>query len=575
MKPRFDFARLKLFAAFSGIWLGFAVIYLSLRTNQYTDVDGALRCLTIYWRRPPYVGPNNHLLYPANVYAWTRLLKALGFSWSGPESFIRSVQAMNAIFAAGAVALVYLLIRRLTGAGLIAIVCTLIYGTSRAVLIHATNSAEPVVGLFVSLVAAALAIEGLVRAKLSLLVFSGAGLALALANYESMFLIAPLGFVLSMIWPERSKTRGEINFDELRIPSRFNDFARRSIRGFAMGAGILIGVVAIYGSAYRAIGVTTPGQMLRRFTQMGGSPKVYGGFSLSKAVNFIVGLTGNVVAVLPPDYQGLRRLLLQDGNLTRISLMTSVGVIIFAIVVVGSLQLVPRRGRPGPSRSALTLLVGAFFCAFLPVFYWDPIYDKLWLQPLALATIVAGLASSRANGASVRIFALLAGALLIFEIIVNIPLILRGHARKTECLDDARAVAGIVRPGDKVIADFDPVSTLWAGLYNENPSRVLVFPAVRPSESISTVARWEMRCAIVGCRLLFINLLDQTEQGWQAFLGSRVGVPYQALSNYRDDSKTLLQFTCEQGSLREFLPKSSGRTSPPVNKSPARALVNK
>lgn len=575
MKPRSDFARLKLFAAFSGIWLGFAVIYLSLRTNQYTDVDGALRCLTIYWRRPPYVGPNNHLLYPANVYAWSRLFKALGVSWSGPISFIRSIQAMNAIFAAGAVALVYFLTWRLTSSGLIAFVCALIYGLAHAVLMHATNSAEPVVGLFVSLAAAALTAEGLARAKLAPLFYGGLCLALALANYESMVLIAPLLFLMGAICPDGHDSQVGIRIADLNLPNRFNGLMRRSSRIFALGAGFLMGVVLIYGSAYYSIGVTAPRQMFQRFLQMGGSPGVYGGLSLSKVLNLFVGLIGNLVAVLPLDYRGLRWLLFGQRSVTPIILLISIGATLITSAAIVCSRFVRRRRRSGPSWAVCCLLVAGSVCVFFPIFYWDPMYDKLWLQPLALAMIAAGLAVSRMEGTGRRVLVALSAALLAMEVAANVPLILRGHIRPTACLEDARAVAGIVRPDDKVITDFDPVSTLWAGIYDENPSRVLAFPAVSPLASIPILVRWKNQCETAGCRILFISLLDQSEQTWQAFLGNRVGVPYQALAPYRDDSKTLLQFTCEQGSLREFLPKSSGRTSPPVNKSPARALVNK
>jgi len=171
----------------------------SVTSNKYTSVDGTLNCLTVYWRRSPSLDGNNHLLYPANVLLWSHFVSLIGFHARDPIAFLHTIAAMNAVCAAGSVALVNLIVWRFTRAWKLSLFTAVGYGLSWALLVHATNSAQPVVGLFISLLATLLVTEGLAREHHALLFVGGVLLALALANYESMFLLAPL-----FIWPARS-----------------------------------------------------------------------------------------------------------------------------------------------------------------------------------------------------------------------------------------------------------------------------------------------------------------------------------------------------------------------------------
>jgi hypothetical protein len=552
---------------FIGVWIVFAFVYLTLRSNQFTAVDGALRSMQVYWRRPPYIGSNNHLLYPANVYAWSEFLKAFGARWNGPVEFVRLIQAMNAFFGAGAAALVYLLIRRLAGVNAPALAGALIFGISHAVLMHATNSAEPVVGLFVSLAAAAIAIEGIERDKIGWLMLSGFLLALALANYESMFLIAPSLLLMAALLSGPDCKLEELSFSRLDFPSNLDEAAIRLKRVFAMAAGVFIGVIAIYGTAFHGAGIHSPRVMIFRFLSMGGGRSVYGGWSISKAVNFPVGFIGNLIGILPRNYGGLRQLLREDRfiPLTLILVLLAVFVVAFAAIysdlILKSREFVPRW------TVRMLLGFGAAF-VFFPNIYWDPIYDKLWLQPLAVIIVFAAVSASKLEGWRYKAAGVMSALIIIGEGAINLPQAWAAHTRPTACLADARAVAKLVRPIDKVVADFDPVSTLWLSLYDNRPSRSLMFPAEKPSVSLPTLRDWTGECAVKGCRILFINVLNQSRSVWNGFLGNRVGVPYGALDDYRRTAKPLLNFSCDHGLLLEVSPESavpfvrSGKTNP-------------
>jgi hypothetical protein len=550
-----------------GVWIVFAFVYLTLRSNQFTAVDGALRSMQVYWRRPPYIGSNNHLLYPANVYAWSEFLKALGARWNSPVEFVRLIQAMNALFGAGAVALVYLLIRRMTGVNAPAMAGALIFGISHTVLMHAANSAEPVVGLFVSLAAAAIAIEGISRNKIGWLMLSGFLLALALANYESMFLIAPSLFLMAALLSGPDCMPEELPFSRLDFPSNLDEAAIRLKRAFAMAAGFFIGLIAIYGTAFHCAGIHSPHAMILRFLSMGGGRRVYGGWSISKAVNFPVGFIGNLFGILPRNYGGLRQMLKED-RFARLTLISALGAVLAATTVTIYSSLIRKAGKFAPRLTVRILLgVGAAFI-FFPNVYWDPIYNKLWLQPLAVIVVFAAVLADQLEGWRYKAAAVMSALIIAGEGAINLPRAWAAHTQPTACLEDARAVANLVRPTDKVIADFDPVSTLWLSLYDDQPSRSLMFPAENPSVSLPTLRDWTNQCAMSGCRIVFINVLNQSRSTWNGFLGNRVGVPYDALDDYRLAAKPLLTFSCDQGSLREVSPESvvpfvkSGKTNP-------------
>jgi hypothetical protein len=53
--------------AAGGLLIALAILFVVLRTRQYLAVDGATRCLSVYWHASPKSGDNNHLLYLVNV----------------------------------------------------------------------------------------------------------------------------------------------------------------------------------------------------------------------------------------------------------------------------------------------------------------------------------------------------------------------------------------------------------------------------------------------------------------------------------------------------------------------------
>jgi len=532
------------------LWIIFAAAYILLRSHDYVVVDGALRCLAIYWRRPPYLGSNNHLLFLTDALLWSRALGHLGFHPAGPIAFVGSIQAMNAICAGGCVALVNLIAWRLTRSLKLALAAAIFVALSWAMLKHATNTSEPVVGLFISLIAAVLVTEGLARARYGLLFAGGAGLSLAMANYQAMFLIAPLLYLLCVTWPRPGLSPADARREGLALPAELSAMRRSILNLCACVGGTLAGAIAIYGTAYHSLGIRGLQPMLRAFLQVS-DDRVYGGFSISKLVNLPAGMIGNLFAVLPEDFQGVGWLLMKHRDARSIAMLAAIGLIVALALAMLAIAAV-RRGASRDRRLVGAAVSVALLLDLFVLAYRSPLYDKFWLQPFALLAVCGAIAASWMDAGSLRLIGLLAMLLIGLEALVNLPAAMAAHSNPTPCLEDARTVASAIHSDDRVVADFDPVSTLWMALYDRQPSRTLLLPATAPAVSLATLERWNSECARSGCRILFIAVLDQSRDQWDPFLGKRVGIPFDSFDRYRDSSRTVDRFACEAAGLQVY-----------------------
>src|SRR5712672_1267159 len=82
------------------VFLASALIFSLLRSEDIFAVDGAFRCLEVFQRPNIFFHDNNHMLYPVNVFVWTRLAGVLGFGARTREGFFPLVELMNCLAAA-------------------------------------------------------------------------------------------------------------------------------------------------------------------------------------------------------------------------------------------------------------------------------------------------------------------------------------------------------------------------------------------------------------------------------------------------------------------------------------------
>jgi hypothetical protein len=132
-----------------------------LRSNNIFGVDGAFRCLEVFRRNALFFHENNHMLYPANVLIWSRLMSALSLESNSAEEFYASTQLMNCFAAACCLAIIFYLVHLVTSSVTLGLSVVSVLGLSNAFLHHATNSAEPLVGILWSLFAVCFAVLSL------------------------------------------------------------------------------------------------------------------------------------------------------------------------------------------------------------------------------------------------------------------------------------------------------------------------------------------------------------------------------------------------------------------------------
>src|SRR5215510_6318217 len=183
------------------IWVAFSLTFILFGSKQYVAVDGALRCLDVYFSQKLFIHQNNHLLYLVNVYFWHKFLATLGIYANGPVEYLRLTQMMNAVAAGGCLAILYCLTYAATSSRGISLGVTIGYGFSNAFFSHATNSAEPMVGLWWSFLAIGTIALALKTRQRWLLFASGALFALAMASYQSAVLLSPAAAALCLTWP--------------------------------------------------------------------------------------------------------------------------------------------------------------------------------------------------------------------------------------------------------------------------------------------------------------------------------------------------------------------------------------
>jgi hypothetical protein len=505
-----------------------------LPSRDLTAVDGALRCVEVFYRGEIFFHENNHLLYPVYVRLWIGLLGWLGVDPEGPLEFLRLTQAMNALAAGAALAAFYVLAHAASRSRHAALLATLCLGLTRAFLLHATNSAEPMLGLTWSLLAFVCLLAGLRAERSVLLLAAGVLFALALASYQSMLLPTPAALILAALW---GRPAGAL-------------LARRL--AWLVGGGAC-GVVVIYAPAYALMGAEGPGAMLQRFLALGGAPQAFFGVSARNLLVLGLGLLASIGPFLRDDFTGLRSLAahIDDGTLPAIGL---------ALLVVGFLTgaagVAARRSwgtLAPPTRLALAAGLAALVTSTAALPAWEPLYEKLWLQPLASGSLLLAVCFAQlpVTGAWRPARALVLALPAVLSL--NLLSVVEAHRRETPYLRQAEALAARIAVPDLAVLEWDGISVLYRALWGFDPRRhSFDFPtqAVAHGPAVTEHLRQEVeRAWRRGGRVYFVGVLDQPPEVWRVFLGGRAGVPHSALAPYRAQARRVASYAYRRGTV--------------------------
>ena len=520
------------------IFFVFAVVFVMLRSKDFFTVDGAFRCFDVYRRSYLYFDVNNHLLFTTNVFVWTRFLSALGIDLHAPLQYFRAVEVMNCLAGAGCLAILCSLFYEITSSWFWTLVGTLAYALCKAFIAQATSSNQPMVGVFWSFLALWLAVQFLKHKSLWLICMSGVIFALALATYQSTILLAFV--VVLLLFLCRTEGTGDSYFDRSQILG-LGSFV---FSGFAVSA-------VIFGWAYSHMGFRGVGAMVRHFFWHEES-HAYLGISISKILNVPIGMLRSIFPILPV-YNGIR-------GLRETGAITIVVFLLLAISVAGlslSYGVLAWRWRIDLTRSERIGLISAvvgFLFTLIPVFVYDPQYDKLWIQPLA-CFVMFWIVSLRALGRHPGTFVTLSKTIsvfLLFGVSLNLVWVVKAHVREPFELNEAERASRMIGSQDLLIGDWDQISVLCGSLWLDD-NQFFSFTTAAETGGAEAVRRLQelvSETAQRGGRVYFLSILDVSRPTWDSFIGDRWGVPYSSLNLYRERSSVRATFKTRLGSVK-------------------------
>lgn len=502
-------------------------LYYWLRTWDFYAVDGALRALDAMRADKVFFHGNNHMFYPVWFYLWGKLLNLVGTPETDPVALMRSAQTLNTLLSAGILACLHHLFRQMVGTSR-ALLGVGVFGLCNAFFKHATNSAEVIPGIFFGVLGLCWMVAGIRRDSIWRLGMSGAWLALAIGSYQSMGQLALVGIVLCC------------NLSGLATPARL-PISTMISRLLWVGVGGTLGLCAVYGWAFHTQGVPW-GQMVSRFFKMTEGSDAFFGFYLARALHLPLGYLSGWYKILPPDSTGIR------DTITRWDAAIWIAWIATGALVVGIIAHRVGRGwwlmfrERGPIWFTTTIVAGVGLA--LPLLCWDPYYDKLLILPLlgsiSIGLVVLGQPEKNKGQHSGRYGAVV--GLLVLELISTVGFVIWEQKNPKTYLDDAKAVASIVRPDDWVVMEFNPVAAYFASMFLTNHERTMATPMLKKEEARAWLAHAKEQCRTGSGRLLFLGVLEMDRKHWDAFVGRIGGLPYDELSRERESARELARF---------------------------------
>jgi hypothetical protein len=517
------------------VFLIFAFLFVALRSSDILAVDGAFRALEVFRRQTIFFHENNHLLYPVNVLAWSRLVSLLGFSATNPEEFYAITEMMNSMAAAGCLVILFYLTFSVSSSLKLALGVASSCAFSRAFLLHATNAAEPMVGVFWSLLAICFAGVSLKHKSQLSIVLSALCFSLAMASYQSTIFLAPAAVVL--IWQGRS-VQGDGRFLSLASVLELGEFVAIGIAGCA----------ALFGWAYWREGPRSPLELMRRFIAHSDA-RVYLGFSVSKLLNLPIGFVRNIFPVLP-GFAGIRGLLAGPKLSFIFFLIVFIGL--GAFLVLAAKRLIGSWSSLAASiRAGVVAAIAGFVFTIIPVLIWDPHYDKLWLQPLSCLAFLIGIAFSQSARKLRFSFSNVFATLLFCGLLLNFAWLVRSHQTRSPEFSEARRLASLIGPQDLLVGDWDGISNVYGYGWSID-GRFISFPTEAVVHGFDSVAQLRVNIREAqkrGGQVYFLSLLDVPVSTWDSFLGVRCGVPYSEMDSYRKQSKIRATFHSKSAEL--------------------------
>lgn len=507
-----------LFAA-SLTWLGL------WRTSDLTIVDGAARCLEVYATETIQVHGNNHLLYPVNQAAFHAVVEAVAGPAQDRLAFFRRSAWLNVIAGAAAVTLTSALARALGARRGMAVLAGLALLSSTAFNLQATSPNETILPLSLSLLGLWLCVASQGATRWAAAALAGGVFAYAMASYQSMAAWGPAA-ALALCWPRQPGDR----------------WRRGIARAALLGVSFLGSVALIYGWAYHAFGgLDSTGAMLARFFELDGAgdKQVWGHFSVANVLLLPLSLPHMVWA---QTFGGVRQTYLHGEGMG----MAWLHLLISSSLIYGLSAWAIWRAVPSlkswPMRS-WAILATMTLLPLLPLTYWTPFYNKLWLQPLVGLCIGLALVASHAidyQPVRQRRWVCVGAAALALILGWNTIASLRPSAQgQAEVLQTVAAWDQSIPADALVFTEWNAESVHFAKLYpaERRLTDIIAVAVDLPSAALhAEMAQQITEAHHAGRSVYFIGILQHDQTAWEHFYERALQLPYDDFAPYREQA---------------------------------------
>ena len=319
--------------------------------------------------------------------------------------------------------------------------------------------------------------------------------------------------------------------------------------------GCLVGFLLIYGGAYYYTGTRGFKAMVGRFIYVP-AQDVYGGFSTLKLAALPLGFTYSLLPCLPSDCSGFN--CLRDPSFRNWIPIASFSLLLTSGFAV-ALLLITKRLWPKFTTLRRTVLISCsigLLCDGIALVCWMPTYDKLWLQPLMflsiMVTVVANEALERFDVPRRRqkAFILIGFGMFILVAGSNSSAAAYRHMESVPYLSEVDRIAGLVKPKDLLVGDWDSLLVLYQYIWIErqnafNVPTIAIYEGRKSTDSLKErIERTEQ----VGGRVFFLGVLDLAEKRWTSEIGE-YGPKYQDFDVYRNRSESVAVFQAEGGPI--------------------------
>ena len=524
------------------IVVAFFAFYARLASNNYTAVDGGVRCLDVFFAGQPFIHGNNHMLYPYHIYVFNKALSSCGLTASDAIQYFHLSIFLNAAAAAMALGVLFLIMLDLGISDKLSVLGVTLLAFSDSFAINATNPNEPMAGLCLSAIAVWLSLVADRRRSFFLSCLSGCVFAYAMATYQSMifWLPAVLAVYVFKLWKEKD-----------------NKLSCFILLGAVVSA-FLISTIVIYGYAYdRFYHISGFSRCFARFLQADGfGHGAWGKFSL---INFPMLFPGLVQAFFHLPFAGLRQTFLDPASVKLWILPFVVVAVLCAMLLFVIQRLIKQQDLNKWIWFMLLLFV--MIPSVCP-FYWTITYSKLWLQPLAAFAVLTAFSLSALNKvvANGQKRQWIIGFVIAFSAIMltwnEVTVLLPNHHGTPEVDTIMSQIDMNVEDNSLVFTNWDAVGVTFSHLYPRS-REIISLPALvietRPSGLQKFMDAKIADAVKQGRHVYFLGVLDTARTDWDAFFKSQLGVDYDSFEKYRKASSCLVELHAKNQKAKIFM----------------------